>query len=270
MSLMNNSKFVWNILGWDAIENRLSVWAVHFKMSVWTRIFFTDVMAGKFLLVKCSQALTNWIKKSSLFCFCKCLRLVDLRICFCLKWARLWLWFRISSIDIAWDYSREHRWDLITFGSVLFWESLSVSLCLKYLVHSFKWRVEPGVWEIVFSSCSRGNCIFFFGIFWFMYHSLDERVWLSITFLPLKQNLTLFQIWISFAIPSLFLSDLEFSRIELLKLNPNILMEILIISFVLVDQFYFCIHQTIRLNFLKSLSLSYMYLHIVLKPLVSY
>ena len=121
------------------------------------------------------------------------------------KMSQAFLWFRISSIDIAWDYSREHRWDLITFGSILFWESLSVSLCLKYLVHSFKWRVEPGVWEIVFSSCSRGNCIFFFGIFWFMYHSLDKRVWLSITFLPLKQNLTLFQIWISFAIPSLFL-----------------------------------------------------------------
>ena len=145
-----------------------------------------------------------------------------------------------------------------------------VSLCLKYLVHSSKWRVEPGVWGVVFSSCSRGNCIFFFGIFWSMYHSLDKRVWLLITFLPLKENLTLFQIWISFAILSIFLSDLELSRIELLKLNPSILMEILIISFVLVDQFYFCMHQTIRLEFLKILSLSYMYLHIVSKSLVSY
>ena len=145
-----------------------------------------------------------------------------------------------------------------------------MSLCLKYLVHSSKWRVEAGVWEIVFSFCSRGNCIFFFGIFWFMYHSLDKRVWLLITFLPLKENLTLFQIWISFAILSIFLSDLELSRIELLKLNPSILMEILIISFVLVDQFYFCMHQTIRLEFLKILSLSYMYLHIVSKSLVSY
>ena len=46
----------------------------------------------------------------------------------------------------------------------------------------------------------------------------------------------------SFAIPSLILFDLELSRIELPKLTQSILMEILIISFVLVDQFYFHMH----------------------------
>ena len=29
-----------------------------------------------------------------------------------------------------------------------------------------------------------------------MYHSLDKRVWFMIIFLPLKESLTLFQIWI--------------------------------------------------------------------------
>ena len=43
--------------------------------------------------------------------------------------------------------------------------------------------------------------------------------------------------------PSFILSDLELSRIKLSKLPPSILMEILIVSFVLVDQFYFFMHQ---------------------------
>ena len=91
---------------------------------------------------------------------------------------------------------------------------------------------------------------------WSIYHSLDKKVWLLIMFLPLKESLTLFNIWISFAIPSLFLSDLELSRIELPTLTPSTLMEILIISFVVFDQFYFCIHQTISLDYLKNLYLS--------------
>ena len=91
---------------------------------------------------------------------------------------------------------------------------------------------------------------------WPIYHSLDKKVWLLIMFLPLKESLTLFKIWISFAIPSLFLSDLELSRIELPKLTPSTLMEILIISFVVFDQFYFCIHQTFSLDYLKNLYLS--------------
>ena len=62
----------------------------------WSRISFTEVGSGKLLLVKCSQALSNWIKKFSLLCFCKCLWLVDLRICFYLKRARPWLQFRMK------------------------------------------------------------------------------------------------------------------------------------------------------------------------------
>ena len=91
---------------------------------------------------------------------------------------------------------------------------------------------------------------------WSIYHSLDKQVWLLIMFLPLKESLTLSNIWISFAIPSLFLSDLELSRIELPTLTPSTLMEILIISFVVFDQFYFFIHQIISLDYLKNLYLS--------------
>ena len=111
-----------------------------------------------------------------------------------------------------------------------------------------------------------------FGIvqIWPMHHSLNKKVWLSIMFLPLKENPTLFQIWISFAIPSLILSDLELSRIELPKLTPSILMEVFIILFALIDQFYFYMPEPLRLDFLHSLSLSKMHVYIVLKSLVSY
>ena len=33
---------------------------------------------------------------------------------------------------------------------------------------------------------------------WLMYHSLDRRIWFMIIFLPLKESLTLFQLWAFF------------------------------------------------------------------------
>ena len=62
----------------------------------WSRISSIGAGVWTLLLVKCSQALSNWIKKSSLFCLCKFLCLLDLRICFCLKRARPWLELRIK------------------------------------------------------------------------------------------------------------------------------------------------------------------------------
>ena len=131
-----------------------------------------------------------------------------------------------------------------------------MSLSLKYIVYSYKWRVEQVSASLHFLPFPEEIIYYFLVYFvivqtWSIYHSLDKQVWLLIMFLPLKESLTLFKIWISFAIPSLFLSDLELSRIELPKLTPSILMEILIISFVLFDQFYSCMHQTIRLDFFK-------------------
>ena len=46
---------------------------------------------GNLLLLKCHQAWSNCIIKSSLICFCKFLCLVDLRICVCLNKAKPWL-----------------------------------------------------------------------------------------------------------------------------------------------------------------------------------
>ena len=49
-----------------------------------------------------------------------------------------------------------------------------------------------------------------------------------------------------FAIPSLILSQLDLSRIELPKLTSSILMEVVTIPVALVNQFYFYMHQRIK------------------------
>ena len=87
----------------------------------WWRISSIDMGAGNLLLVKCSQTLSSWIKKSSLF-LCQ----LYLRICFCLKRAKPWLEFSINQhlINTAWDLSWEHWWDLIIFELILFLENL--------------------------------------------------------------------------------------------------------------------------------------------------
>ena len=75
-----------------------------------------------------------------------------------------------------------------------------------------------------------------------------------------------------FATLLLISSHFELSRIELLKLTSSILMEIVTILVVLVDQFYFYMHQPIKpwlfekIIFWGSLSLHF---HIVLKSLAS-
>ena len=69
-----------------------------FKWMGWWRISSIDMGAGNLLLVKCIQTLSSWIKKSSLFCFCKFLCQLYLRICFCLKRAKPWLEFSIKPI----------------------------------------------------------------------------------------------------------------------------------------------------------------------------
>ena len=58
-----------------------------------------------------------------------------------------------------------------------------------------------------------------------MYHSLDNRLWFTMIFLPLKESLTLIQIYIFFTIPTLVFY-LQLLRIEIPKLIPSSLMEI--------------------------------------------
>ena len=86
-----------NIPGWDAIGK----WFIRakicgFKNTGRSRNISVDARIGKFLLVKCSQELSNSKKESSLFCFWKFLCLLDLKICFCLKRATPWLELRIK------------------------------------------------------------------------------------------------------------------------------------------------------------------------------
>ena len=112
-----------------------------------------------------------------------------------------------------------------------------------------------------FFSCSRKLYILFsisFLIFWNsinlpMYHSLETRIWFRIIFLPVKKSLALFQIWV-FCQPSIILSHLDLSRIDLPKLT-SILMETVTIPVVLVDEFCFNMHRSIKV-FLKRLSLN--------------
>ena len=84
--------------------------------------------AGNLLLVKCSQTLSSWIKKSSLFCFCKFLCQLYLRICFCLKRAKSWLEFSIKSIFNQYSM-RSFQRALVGFSN--FW--------INFIFREFNW-----------------------------------------------------------------------------------------------------------------------------------
>ena len=71
-------------------------------------------------------------------------------------------------------------------------------------------------------------------------------------FLPMKESLTLFQIWNFFVRFSFILSQLELSREEFTKLTQAFWFEVLTLSFFLAYQFYFYMSQPITLDFLKS------------------
>ena len=89
----------------------------------------------------------------------------------------------------------------LTFESNLFLESLIVSLCLKYLVHSSKWRVEVGVYKVVFFPFPEEIVYIFllyFGIliswssicilFIVFYPLILLNFWFANIFLPLSQR----------------------------------------------------------------------------------
>ena len=155
----------------------------------WWKISSIDMGAGNLLLVKCSQTVSNWIRKSSLFCFCKFLCQLYLRICFCLKGAKPWLEFSIISIFNQYSI-RSFQRALVGFNN--FW--------INFIFREFNWvsmskmsKECLSVWEVWFSSISY---LIYFGIvyIWTMYQSLDKSLFIII-FLPRKERLTLFQIW---------------------------------------------------------------------------
>ena len=63
-----------------------------------------------------------------------------------------------------------------------------------------------------------------------------------------------------FAIPSLILSHLELSRIDLPKLTLSILMKTVTIPVVLVDEFYFYMHHLIKTWLFKKIIFELVYL----------
>ena len=120
------------------------------------------------------------------------------------------------------------------------------------------------VWEVWFSLLFQRKLYIlswfllftYFGIIyiWTVYQSLDKMVYFIIISLPLKESLTLFQIWVFFVKLSLILSQLELLREE--KLIQVFWWKILTLSFVLANQFYFHMPKSIGRGFLKCLSLS--------------
>ena len=139
-----------------------------FKNRGWSRTFCKKVRVKKMLLVKCNEVLSNWTKESLLFCFCKLLFPLDLRICFCLKRARPWLKFRIKFSRYSKRSFQKTLLGFKTFEFILLLESLIVFLCLRYQVF------PPNSWVgclggRIFSVLEEFSYSFFsfpFSIFW--------------------------------------------------------------------------------------------------------
>ena len=128
----------------------------------WWRISSIDMGAGNLLLVKCSQTLISWIKRSSLFCFWKILCQLYLRICFCLKRAKPWLKFSIKSIFNQYSM-RSFQRALVGFNN--FW--------INFIFREFNWvsmskmsKERLSVWEV-----------------WFLFIVLEEIVYSLFNFL---------------------------------------------------------------------------------------
>ena len=169
----------------------------------------------------------------------------------------------LISVNTVWDLSREHWWNLINFESILFLYCLIV--CLSK-IPSLPLQMESWTQYLggCIFSCSIGNCIFFFSISFLIF-------WNSIHLTHVSQlgNEDLVDDYIftsqreSHSLPDMdfcytfnFLSHKDLLRIDLPKLTSSILMEIVTISVVLVDEFYFYMHHPIKAWIFEKLSLS--------------
>ena len=203
----------------------------------WARISSIDVGIGKLLLVKFNQKLNNWIKRS--FFFLEFLCLLNLRIYFCLKSAKPWLEFRIK---FNWYSMRSFQRAMVEFNNLRIYftfrgfNRVSMSKISSPPIQMESWSscLGGGIFsvsqEIVYSFK------LFFDLFWNniwpMYHSLDKRftiIFFTIIGLRLSFTSQIVSHCVPdmnfFIIPSLILSQLELSMIELPKLTPNILMQ---------------------------------------------
>ena len=93
----------------------------------------------------------------------------------------------------AWHLSREEWWGLIVFKSIEVLKSLIEDLCLKYLVHTSKWRLALLFFQF--------SLWINFGIayIWAIYQILDKRIWFTILFFSShKESCTLLETLIFF------------------------------------------------------------------------
>ena len=109
--------------------------------------------------------------------------------CFCLNKHKPWLelFFKLNKYSMS--YSRGHWWGLIIFKSIEILESLIEYLCLKYVVHTSKCRVELFFFSI--SSLINFGIAYIWPIF-----PLYKGIWFTILSFSSKESCTLFEILI--------------------------------------------------------------------------
>ena len=127
-------------------------------------------------------------------------------------------------------------------------------LCLKYLIHPSKWRVELVVWKVLFFSVPEEILYSFFNfllIFWnsinlaYVSQLREEDLISDYLFNFQRESHSVSDMYF-FAILSIILSRLELSREYLTMLTSSNLMEIVTFPVVLVDQFCFYMHQSTK------------------------
>ena len=148
----------------------------------------------------------------------------------------------------------------------------------KYLVCPSKSRAYLSVWEVVFFPVPEEFvCCFFQYSFWYILAYVsrlgeDGLVVYDYLFSYQRESQSVPDRNI-FAIRLLILSHLELWRKELPKLTSSILMGIVTIPVVVIDQFYFYMHQPIKIWLFEKIlcwaSLS-LHFHMVLKSLAPY
>ena len=134
--------------------------------------------------------------------------LLDSRFCLYLKRARPWLEFRIkSSFQSQYKVFPESIWwDLIIFECFVFRQFNWVSM---YKIPSLPFQMES--WARSLGGCRWNHIVFQFTYDIFcnsMYltyaHNLDSKVRFKIIFLPLKESVLMFQVWIFLSCLHLF------------------------------------------------------------------
>ena len=98
-----------------------------------------------------------------MFCVCKILCLVDLKICPCLSRTKPWL-----ELSIKFNQYSIKSFQKTLMGINNLWIHLVFNeyLCLKYLAQTLKWRAEQGSWEASFFIV-RGEIVYSFFSFLF-------------------------------------------------------------------------------------------------------